>query len=314
MTALPPQVREQLQLLSHAAVQTHRGVAVIAITGLDVGPPIESATLALRRGSLVITEIPGEARVPELQARNEGNCAVLLVPGLELLGGLQNRMVNAPVLIKPGVAARIVTTCLERGRWDSAEDDRALTSKGRTVPPILRHSLYRSSGASLMSRRDRRSDQGEVWREIDRESTRSRVRSRTSALSDVLDAQEHRQGATEPWPTVPRQVGAFASLGFSRGLEVFSSSDGFDQQGRATLDAFARVAAGSPTAPPELQVDQTAHDLLKNIGEAEWSPHAGVGAGTEYRATIGTFEAVALVLDESLVYLSAVAVKSEGVR
>ena len=314
MQALPTLAREQLQLLQHQPAAVHRGVSIAAITGLDIGPPLSSAVSALRDGTLIVTELPGEARVPELEARNDGPYAILLVPGFELLGGLQNRVVNAPVVIKPGISLRVPCSCLEEGRWGSARGNTSFTSKGRTVPPILRHSLYRSSGASLMSRRDRRSDQGEVWREIDRESTRSRVRSRTSALSDVLDAQEHRQGATEPWPTVPRQVGAFASLGVSRGLEVFSSSDGFEQQGRATLDAFARVAEGSPAAPPELQVDQTAHDLLKNIGEAEWSPHAGVGAGTEYRATIGTFEAVALVLDESLVYLSAVAVESEGVR
>ena len=314
MAALPVHAIEQLQRLAHADLGDHRGLAVIAITGGNLGPDLAAAPSALAAGTLVVGEVEGRARVPELEARNRGACAVLLAPGLELLGGLQHRVVNAPVVIGAGATVRVPVSCLERGRWHSADKNWGFSSKGRSVPPKLRHGLYRRSTESLGMGRDRRGDQAEVWREVEREARRRRVSSRTDALADVLDARERERGPAGPWPTLPTQVGFFAAAGGSPSLEIFSTHTSFATQGCASLEALADSQDEQRKAPDESSPLAAAPSLLTSLCAAQWSEHTGVGEGTEYRATLGPIEAVALILDQTLVYLSAIADSRPGAR
>ncbi len=57
------------------------------------------------------------ATVPTLAVHNRGDKHALLVEGEHFLGGKQNRMVNATVLVPAAARLDIPVSCLERGRW-----------------------------------------------------------------------------------------------------------------------------------------------------------------------------------------------------
>jgi hypothetical protein len=268
-------------------------------------------TRALRDGTLVVQEVPGRERVPEVEAKNTGDVFVLLVPGVIIIGGLQDRVVSTPALIKPGATVRISVACVERRRWSGSPGGGKFRSSGRNVPTVLRETVYRTSGASLRRRSTRLVDQGEVWAEVMREARRRGVRSKTEALSQVLGAGEQDPG--DEWISVPGQVGAFIAAGRKTGFELFAQVETFEEQGRASIDAFVdRAHGGDMVSAADAQ--ERAVSLLDGLLSADWSEHEGVGAGTELRTRVGNAEVVAMMMDDTLVYLSAVSTGAAGDR
>ncbi len=312
MARLPDSTRAQLNALRAGKPQELKGAVCVPLTGTGAGPQLCSLTKALRLGTLTVTELDGGARVPELEARNDGDLPVLIVPGAELLGGLQNRVVNAPVVIMPACTLRVPVSCIEQGRWSPRQREGGFSSKGRSVPPTLRYGLYRSSGASLAKRRNRRSDQGLIWEEVQREARRRGVGSRTSALSDVLDATDGHDDAEVPWEPLGDQLGVVVVSPEHVGLDLFSTTSSFEEHGRASIQAYARSAEDGAVATLPEEAGTRAEALLRSLVDAAWTQHAGVGAGVELRARVGTAEVVALTLNDTLVYLSAVTAPRAG--
>src|SRR4051795_3266424 len=68
-------------------------------------------------GGLDISEVDEAGDVGELAVRNPLDRGVLLYDGEELVGALQNRIVNVAVLLGAGSTTRIPVSCVERGRW-----------------------------------------------------------------------------------------------------------------------------------------------------------------------------------------------------
>src|SRR5512142_1737990 len=65
---------------------------------------------ALADGSVVVTEKPS-AQVPELRLVNRSDSMVLVLDGEEVVGGRQNRIVNASVLIGAHSEVPLPVTC-----------------------------------------------------------------------------------------------------------------------------------------------------------------------------------------------------------
>src|SRR5437899_10335990 len=85
---------------------------------------------------------------------------VLLLAGEILLGGKQNRIVVEDVLVPPlSGPLTLPVYCVEQGRW--AGDAKPFTTRGSFAAPGLRARMLE------------RSDQREVWAEVDRYATRA---------------------------------------------------------------------------------------------------------------------------------------------
>src|SRR5262245_38475968 len=83
------------------------------------GAPAAYLTLdeALARGDARITEVSGSGTVPELRFENGGMEHILLVDGEELVGALQNRVLNVSILVGAQRSVLIPVSCVEQGRW-----------------------------------------------------------------------------------------------------------------------------------------------------------------------------------------------------
>ncbi len=279
---------------------------VVALLGADLGTPPVLGTDALKSGGIVVNEVSDGGVVAELRARNSSADAVLFLLGDELLGGKQHRVVNTHVLIRPGADFVLSVSCIEGGRWSRTDPGRTgfLCRKAPlSVHSDLRTHLARQTRASLRRTGRARSDQGDVWQEVDRFSSSRGVRSRTSALSDALDDPGSSELSIE---AAPEQVGFVAWAGGRLvGLELFGSSRVL----RGSLQRLLRSAASSSwrSRGAAASRDVATGELLASLRNLDWRSFEGVGDGVELRATVEGAEVVSLVNEDALVALSVLA-------
>ena len=130
---------------------------------------------------LVIEELRAST-VPLIEATNPTKRPVLIPEGEQLIGGLQDRVLNTSVLVAPSTHLDIPVSCLEQGRWG----DRREFERGRAFAPRrTRRAKNASVADSIRGGRSRRSDQAAVWHAIDGELAHLGVDSRTRAVRDA---------------------------------------------------------------------------------------------------------------------------------
>ena len=136
-----------------------RNVTMFPLVGEDrPGPAYTTLHQAIASKTATVSEVSEGGSVPELLFRNDGDIAVFLMDGEELIGAKQNRILNISILVPAKTAIRIPVSCVEQGRWryNSGEfrsSSHQLFSKARKAK------MMRVS-ESLQFDRDRSADQG----------------------------------------------------------------------------------------------------------------------------------------------------------
>jgi hypothetical protein len=284
---------------------TDEGLTLVPVFGEFACMP-EFVTLveAIAAKSLVVTEVSESGSVPTLKAHNTGPTGVLLLDGEELIGALQNRVLNTSVYIKPGQEIVIPVSCTEHGRWrySSAE----FGDSGHVSACAVRSAAHHSVTANLRRAGSYRSDQGRVWAEVGLLQKRHAVASPTSAARDVYEARsEAVRRREEVFTCAPGQIGILALW---RGRVV-----GFDVVGRA--QAYAMVhsrlvrsyALDAPTGASS-SVDQdrsAAKNWLTGLGNVTVTEHESPGNGMSYRFTSAHTTGSALAVDGAILHAVA---------
>lgn len=237
---------------------------------------------ALEEGSLHIGELGGGS-VPELRMVNEGMNPVLILEGDGFVGLKQDRVVNSSLLVAARSELVLPVSCVEQGRW--SRSPRPFSSGGASPHLSLRKTTSRSVHKSLRSGRGHRSDQSEVWKEIDRLSSRHDVSSPTRALKDTrtrLSAKlSEYEALAQKMP--PDARGAIVALGGRpAALEILAGPRSFAKVIGKLLSGYALEALGheGSTGVPD---PFTAGDLIEAALAARRSEHPAVGAGLDLR-------------------------------
>ena len=257
-----------------------------------------------------VTEVSQAGSVPELAFENASPQRVLLVDGDELVGARQNRIVNISILVGAGKKLVIPVSCVEQGRWSyrsakfsAAKRSLFASAKARKMAAVSR---------SLRDEGGRRSDQSEVWNDIESKISYSRVASQTSAMADVYEAIEPDLAAYEKSIAVAEgQLGAvFASGDRVIGLEFFDSPAAFARCFAKIVRAYA-MDAREGTAP----VDQAAaladvRRFLAEMTKAATEKYAALGEGEDVRLEGENLAGGALVDGERVVHLAVYRVEA----
>ena len=299
-----------LASLALAQPQAFSNLAVHPLLGSLPGRAADYLVLdeALARQAARVTEVSEGGSVPELAFHNEGDVAVLLLHGEELVGARQNRVLNTTVLVGGGRKVPIPVSCVEQGRWsynspEFSSADRALFVKARAKQVRQVSAALRDSGRYS-------ADQREVWADIAEKSARFNSRSPTDAMSEVFEQQRQTVDAyVDAIPAMPGQCGAvFAIDGKIVGLEYFDTAATFAHYlpklvRSYALDAVETVASGpnSHLPPVEEVVRQFIKDLLSTAAER----FPGVGEGENMRLESETLAGSALVLGERVIHCAA---------
>ena len=203
--------------------------------------------VALRQHLVAITE-QARAAVPELLATSTADEPVVLVGGEQVIGGLQNRVLNTTILVAAHAAQAIPVTCVEAGRWHDAGADYPTfeapvtdgdssnvgnaanvaqgpgsgtpRERGRAARAFssdeaayasLRRMHSKSVTASLSSGGGHRSDQGAVWGEVSARMMSTNSYSPSAAMDTLYKSPERASKLAETMAGLKRPDGA---LGF----------------------------------------------------------------------------------------------------
>lgn len=262
---------------------------------------------ALKAGTARVEELGEGGSVPELRLVNGGASPVLILEGDELIGAKQNRTVNSTVLVAAESELVLPVSCVERGRW--SRRSRTFSSGDATPHPSLRHLKSRSVHASLRRGRGHRSDQGAVWREVDRLAQVHESLSPTDALQDTRAGLSQR---LEEFEDLPERLsegtrGVVVALGGNPVLlEVLAGPRSFARVFRKLLAGYALGAlehAGEGERPdPSL-----ARSFVSEVAAAPQERHPAVGEGEDVRFEAESASGYALVADGRVLHAAAFA-------
>lgn len=265
-------------------VQTFHNLAVFPILGNGAtGPEYITLGTALKEGVLKVEEISEGGSVPEVMVGNSGEVPVLLLDGEELAGAKQNRVLNTTVLLKPLSKTVINVSCTERGRWSYAT--REFRDSDVVMARNIRARKNRSVSASLSQSRAFRSNQGEIWEEIDALCESAGVSSETDAMRDVYEGKKHElQTCLGAFPLVEKQRGlVFLVDRAVVGLDLLSRTEAYSGVHTKLLrsyviDAMPRNLDGQ--RPP---VHEVVRQFIEQIFGCAESSFPSVGLGTDLR-------------------------------
>jgi hypothetical protein len=267
------------------------------------GSPLKYRVLAeaLADGSVEVREKPS-ATVPELWLVNHSEHMVLVLGGEEVVGGKQNRMVNASCLIAPRSELALPVTCVEHGRWHHQS---ASFGAGEAVYHSLRKetSLQVKQGLRATSRP--LADQGAVWDEIADRSRALQIHSPTMAMHALYEQRTGRLADYEQaFPVVEGAVGVAVTLG-----SQLAGADLFDQPATAArlwarlVRSYALDALDAP-AGNGCDKGQVA-GFLARLASARTEVYPSLGVGQDVRLGGAGVEGAALVYEDVVVHLSA---------
>lgn len=304
-----------LEKVSLASSITHGTLTLTPILLKDQPlSPLEPMPLetALQQGLLQVLEVSDAGSVPELRVKSLSEFAVLILDGEELVGAKQNRIVNVSILVPAKGELVIPVSCIEAGRWGYSRP--SFASAGRVASHELRSRKSLSVTASLKARGEYRSDQGEVWRGVDKALTSLGAVSSTSALSDGYtsrgaDIEAYLKG----FERQPRQVGMIYRIhSVLAGLDLFGTEQSF-------ASAFPKLLRGSALQALAGYEDEgysrlSEQQLLERALTAPAERFPAVGLGEALRIDTDELGGGALHLNPGLVHLFAFTRKSARVQ
>lgn len=197
--------------------QTHKNVAVIPIK-----TPINHNVdlLTLKKGfelDLVGVKECEHSTVNTIIVENKSVVPLLLVDGEEIVGGDQNRIMDASILIAPQSEMNVPVNCTEHGRWGFKSEFKQSEHIANYRTRLAKHHAFRSNG----------SVQQAVWDSIDELETSRSFSSPTQAMSESYEnAKADLDEFLDAFSVVEGQSGIVVLIdGEVRGFEVFLNSE-----------------------------------------------------------------------------------------
>jgi len=301
------EIQERLDELQVGPLVAFRNLSIIALTCPDAAscPPYILLDEAIDHGALLIREVSADGSVPDLQVTNSADRPVLIIDGEELVGAKQNRVLNLTVLVPARSTIRIPVSCVEAGRW--AYESPAFRSASHAQYARGRATRAAHVTESLRSSGERRSNQVDVWADLEEKASRLGTHSATGAMMAMyLDHAPQIEEYAQAFHAGAQQCGAvFAINGEVQGIDLFDHSHTF----RTALPKLVRGYALD--AIDELQPEvaeasaDAAEEFLRSGGAADAMKVAALGIGADLRIESDEVDGGALSADGKLVHLFA---------
>lgn len=218
-------LNEQIELLDS---QVNKNVAIIPIkTPINYKFDILTLKKGFELGLAEVKECE-HSTVNTLIVVNKSVTPLLLVDGEEIVGGDQNRIVSATVLIAPESEMKIPVNCTEQGRWRYERE--------------FVHSDYmansRTRFAKVHSRYDGVDRQSAVWESINELENSRGFHSATHAMSESYDHVKKELDVSE-FKIVAGQTGILVIVdGKIKGFEIFFNTQIYAEYHEKILKSY----------------------------------------------------------------------------
>lgn len=259
----------------------------------------------LADASVHVHEVDPGGHVPELLVLNEGGAPLLLVHGEELIGGKQNRVLDATCLVPPRSRLRVPVSCVEAGRWRYSRHDFA--ASGGVLYARNRATTLRDVSVALCARGVHAADQSSVWDDIAERSERLGVRSATGAAAALYESRaETLDQVGSALRPQARQVGAVFQLGDATGLELFESPAILEALLPKLARSWALESLATTPNPPKATRRKARAFLAAAARAALKAPtYESLGLGIDLRLESRGLAGAALLHEGQLVHLAA---------
>jgi hypothetical protein len=284
-----------------------RNLTIIGLKSPDDAdrPPYILLDEAIDQGALLIREVSADGSVADLQVTNAADRPVLIIDGEELVGAKQNRVLNLTVLVPACSTIQIPVSCVEAGRW-------AYESQAFRSAPHAQYARGRATRAahvteSLRSSGERRSNQVDVWADLEEKASRLGTHSATGAMMAMyLDHAPQIEEYAQAFQAGTQQCGAvFAINGEVRGIDLFDHSHTLRMALPKLVRGYALDAIDEPQHGAAEASAEAAADFLKRVGATEAMKVAALGIGADLRIESDDVAGGALSADGKLVHLFA---------
>ncbi len=297
------------------------------LSDVQTDPTYITLEKGLASSTVEVEELDNGASVSDVLFRNLSDNHVLLFEGEELLGAMQNRILNVSILVSPKTKQILPVSCVEAGRWHHEERDpskqkfsvanRVHYARGRALE-------NRAVSMNLHSSREYRGNQGRTWSEIDEKSARLNVSSESSAADAMyVSTRTKIDNFVESFKHVPDQIGSIFVLdGLVSGLELYSSQDTHAQMLPRLVRSYALDAIDSSVSKAESKSDPkkatslgrsktAAEEFLARISNSWTKRFKGVCLGENIRFTDERLTGSALEHEDRVLHLSAFALSED---
>lgn len=295
--------------LQHLHVSDPVEAGGLQVFGLrwEVAPKLDYRTLdeAVEAGLIEVTEASEGGSVPILKVRNKDGLPVFLMAGEHLRGGKQNRVLNASILIDGMVELPIPVSCVERGRW--AHRSATFAGSGSSSHSHLRKMMHAQVTSHYRSEGTARSDQGEVWREVDRKLTETQSGSPTQYLEKAYEDVECDLAPVAEQLTAPEGAhgAVFAYGGQIVGFDLFDRPTTLARLWAKLVRAYAidaRVAEKKDAVTPA-----GVRAWLAGATPGKQEVFKSAGLGDDVRLESGGLVAACLAVGDQPVHVEAFA-------
>jgi len=189
--------------------------------------------LTLKKGfelDLVDVKECEHSTVNTIIVENKSVVPLLLVDGEEIVGGDQNRIMDATILIAPESESKIPVNCTEHGRWGYKSEFKQSEHIANYQTRLAKHRAFRSNA----------SVQKAVWDSIDDLEMSRSFSSPTQAMSESYEnAKADLNEFLEAFDIVEGQSGIVVLIdGEVKGFEVFLNSEIYREYHEKILKSY----------------------------------------------------------------------------
>jgi hypothetical protein len=276
--------------------------------GADPGVEYFSVDEAMDRRLLEITEVSDRGEVPNLQVKNNGERPILILAGEELVGAKQNRLVNTTFLLAGLTSMVMPVSCVEQGRWRSRSQQ--FSSEQRLSSSKLRAKVDRDVQYAMREGRGYMADQGVVWNDLAEKMERMHVDSPTMAMAELYTSYEDQLWQyTDSFRQEARQQGLIMAInGRVAGLELFDSPGSLAKYFDKVLKSYALDAIDlKEDRRPDIEAEAQARTWLAELLAVPIRTRRSLGLGYDVRLEHERITGAALLYENSVLYLSALA-------
>jgi len=286
---------------------SYKNLTIYPIVAEDKSKVTYVSPEGLLKSSLIeITEIDKGGSVPELLLKNNSEHKVFFWDGIELIGAKQNRVLNVSVLVDKQKNVIIPVSCVEQSRW--SYNSKKFMMSDFSMPNWMRMNKRESVAFSMRAGMGARSNQSQVWDDVEKYKMEANAEAPTNAMNDVLKTMNSElEQFSENLKPIQGQKGMIVAInGRIAGLEYISNEDVFRELYNKMLKSFATdcIMQHNFGRHEEYQFSGSTQDLLNNLRDMEIEKYKAVGLGKDLRFRNRNISGTGIVYRKNIVSLS----------
>ncbi|MEO0275732.1 MAG: DUF6569 family protein [candidate division WOR-3 bacterium] len=256
---------------------------------------------ALNNKIVRIEEVNG-GKINEVIFKNLSNERVFAIDGEEIIGALQNRVINTAFLAEEKTEFLLPVTCVEEGRWSGNKKE---FSSGEMSFVTIRSVLCKTVNKSLYEKKKFEANQSIVWEKV-RETLKSlKVNSKTLSMHDTYNQckDEIEKYIEDLNFNSANGLIAFAGKDFLC-MDFFNSKNLFNKYKLKILKGYAIDALSRRNETTNIRKKEEIEEIIHEIKNSKKDKFKSISLGNEIRFETKNFVGRALEYNDEILHLA----------